>query len=40
VNDSSMCVCASECVLCVGLYGVGLRERVCGVCGTVSCGFL
>jgi len=31
-------VCGSECVLCVGQFGVGLWERGCVVCGTVWCG--
>jgi len=32
-------VWGSECVLCVGQFGVGLGECVFVVCGRVSCGF-
>ena len=35
-----MWVCGSECVLCVGEFGVGLLECVCAVCGRVWCGFV
>ena len=39
VWDSLVWVCGSECVLCVGQFGVGLWERECALCGTVWCGF-
>jgi len=40
VWDSMVLVCGSECLLCVGHFGVGLGERVCAVCGTVWCGLV
>ena len=40
VWESLVWVCGSECVLCVGQYGVGLWERVCAVCRTVWYGFV
>jgi len=39
VWESLVLVLGSECVLCVGEFGVCLGERVCGVCGRVWCGF-
>ena len=39
VSDSLEWVWRSECVLSEGLFGVGLGELVCVVCGTVWSGF-
>jgi len=33
-DGSSECV-GSDCVLCVGMFGVGLGKLGCAVCGTV-----
>jgi len=40
VWDSLVRVCGSECVLCVGQFGVGLWGCVFAVCGRVWCGFV
>jgi len=35
--ESLMCVCGSECVLCLGQFGVDLWECDCAMCGKVWC---
>ena len=37
--DSLVWVWWSEFVLCVGQFGLGMRERVCAVFGRVWCGY-
>jgi len=40
VWNSLVWVCGSECVLCVGQFGVGLWRIFFAVCGTVWRGFV